>query len=341
MDRVMAGARSVIGKVCRTQPGERVLVITDTGRPDAVGRSLFDAAVEAGAEPLLAIIEPPAPGTSYLPEALAAAVAQADVILGPSSGTIYYTHAIQKACRQDKTARFVAITESTETTIASPGMNVDFERTKPVLDAVKAQFEVGDEVTITTPAGTDIRARMGGRQAYAVYGQCWNPGDMSAIPNLEVWVSPVEDSINGKVVADASVSGGIGCIDGPPIILTVKDGRVTAIEGGTQADEFRKTLDDADHPGMFQIAEIGLGLNPGCRITGSIIEDEGVYKTVHLAVGSNVLIGGQNEAPLHLDLVQWNPTLHIDGAPVSVDGLLANPEHAAVLEAEGRSVNSA
>ena len=46
---------------------------------------------------------------------------------------------------------------------------------------------------------------------------------------------------------------------------------------------------------MYQIAEIGIGLNPNGSIRGVIIEDESTLGTVHIGLGNNILWGGEIE----------------------------------------------
>ena len=49
------------------------------------------------------------------------------------------------------------------------------------------------------------------------------------------------------------------------------------------------------------------------RFCGSIIEDEAVMGTVHIALGENRLLGGRNKAPIHVDLVLRRPRVELDG----------------------------
>ena len=61
------------------------------------------------------------------------------------------------------------------------------------------------------------------------------------------------------------------------------------------------------------IAEFGVGTNPKARISGNILEDEKVFGTVHIALGSNYDFGGHVKVPIHLDGIIKNPTVLIDG----------------------------
>lgn len=56
------------------------------------------------------------------------------------------------------------------------------------------------------------------------------------------------------------------------------------------------------------------------RITGVILEDEKIYGSVHVALGSNDTFGGTVAAGLHMDGVIMRPLLKLDGRPVVQDG---------------------
>lgn len=144
---------------------------------------------------------------------------------------------------------------------------------------------------------------------------------MVGIPTIEVFIAPNEDSINGFIVCDVSCSGGIGIID-EPIHLDVENGKVTKIDGGRQAKQLSELLENEDNSSVYQIAELAIGLNPNCNITGIINEDEGKYGTCHMALGSNASFGGINPAPVHIDMVQNTPTIYIDDEEICRDGRL-------------------
>ena len=131
-------------------------------------------------------------------------------------------------------------------------------------------------------------------------------------PYREANSSPVEGSANGRIVADASIPYlGIGVLN-EPVIAEVKDGFITSIKGGKQADILRKDLESHNDPNCFNVAELGLGLNPKCRLCGIMLEDEGVVGTAHIGIGTSITLGGTVKAPTHYDLLMWNPRIEVD-----------------------------
>ncbi|MFB6198697.1 MAG: aminopeptidase, partial [Halobacteriaceae archaeon] len=67
------------------------------------------------------------------------------------------------------------------------------------------------------------------------------------------------------------------------------------------------------------IAELGIGANVGAStLVGSVLLDEKAAGTVHVAIGDDASIGGDIEAPLHLDGVILEPTIYADGTEVEL-----------------------
>ena len=81
--------------------------------------------------------------------------------------------------------------------------------------------------------------------------------------------------------------------------MEVKNGYITKIEGGRQADVFREDLESQKDKNAFNIAEIGLGLNPKCKMIGIMLEDEGVKGTAHIGIGTSITLGGKIKTTCH------------------------------------------
>ena len=56
---------------------------------------------------------------------------------------------------------------------------------------------------------------------------------------------------------------------------------------------------------------------------GIMLEDEGVLSTCHIGIGTNITLGGSIKAPIHYDLLMWEPKIEVDGEVV-IDGLQVN-----------------
>ena len=88
------------------------------------------------------------------------------------------------------------------------------------------------------------------------------------------------------------------------------------MEGGVQAETLRNHLESFGDRHCFNVAELGVGLNPNARLTGEMLEDEGVLGTIHIGIGTSHTLGGEIMAPTHYDLLMWEPTIEVDGTAI-------------------------
>ncbi|MDR1732710.1 MAG: aminopeptidase [Synergistaceae bacterium] len=316
MLEMMKGARVLLEVCAGMKKGEKLLIVTDTMSPEVVSRALYMAAREM--DIAAHIITMPVPQTGGEPSAVVAAAMQAaDVILSPTTRTLFHTKATLDAC--NKGARLFSLTECDEWILIRNGVEADFVAISPVVKALGKFFDEGREIHVTSPGGTDFKASIVGRGGIVNTCICHEPGMRSGFPDIEANVPSIETEGEGVIVIDASASMGIGLVDSP-VKLFVEKGKVVKIEGGTSATQLRTILEDAQDPNVYAIAEIAVGLNPFSPVCGKIIYDEGRYGTGHFAVGDNTRQGGVNKAPLHLDMVYWSPTFRVDGKLIVEDG---------------------
>lgn len=316
---LLNGARKVM-ECGNVKHGERVVIVTDTSEPLEIGLSMMEAANELGAEPVILTMNPVAPGGD-LPFIINEALKDADYIIAPTTTSIYHSRGMHIAHEEPYNSRAVAISECTVNMMTAGGVTADFKAIRPIVYEIGKVFTEGKKIKITTPAGTCLEASIENRDGYCNTAMADKPGMIEGFPTIEVFIAPVEESINGVIVCDASCSGGVGIIK-EPIKLTIENGRATKIEGGEQANKLASIVATVGKPEAYQIAEMAIGLNPKSRITGFINEDEGKYGTCHCAIGSNAGFGGINDVPLHIDMVQYNPTVTIDDIVIEKDGKL-------------------
>ncbi len=174
--------------------------------------------------------------------------------------------------------------------------------------------------------GTDLSFSVKGRPAIVDDGiiseEDLRNGDVGLnIPSGEVFIAPIETSANGHITFPVAVIPGFGRID--RLRLEFRDGKVASYSAEKGAERFAKFL-DANTGEKDRIAELGIGCNPGAEFTGgSIIIDEKIYRTVHIAIGNNTgSYHGTNQASSHLDMIRdmRGGKLLIDGKVVMEDG---------------------
>jgi 2,5-dihydroxypyridine 5,6-dioxygenase len=313
---MMQGARTLLDVCVAVKPGETVLIVTDMVKFD-IARVIAAAAVERGAETMVTVMKPRARAGEEPPRPVAEAMKSSDIVILPVSFSVTHTHAVKNAAAAG--ARLIALTEFTEDMMIQGGLLADFSELKPICLGVAKRFGSGRKMRVTTPGGTDLEMEIGGRPGNAL--SCIvEPGQFSPVPNVEANVSPLEGTARGHIVVDASIPYlGIGLIE-EPIHIDVAAGYITRIEGGRQARILRQDLESHGDRNSFNIAELGVGLNPKCRMIGIMLEDEGVLGSAHVGIGTNITLGGKIKAPCHYDLLVWHPKIEIDGQVV-MDGM--------------------
>lgn len=156
----------------------------------------------------------------------------------------------------------------------------------------------------------------------SVRGRTWiNSDGRRNMPSGEIFTGPVEDSAQGRLRCSFPVCRGGREIAG--IALDFEAGSVVAARADRGADYLLSML-DLD-PGARRLGELGLGLNSGIdRFTGSILYDEKIGGTIHLALGQSYPeTGGLNVSALHWDLIvdlRRGGRITADGRVVMEDG---------------------
>jgi leucyl aminopeptidase (aminopeptidase T) len=313
---VATTARRVVADYLGVTAGERFAIIVDTRTDDDIPRALARAALDLGADPVVVTIAPRGRSGEEPPGPAAAAMAAADVVLCAASTSLYHTTA--KAAAQRAGARGDFNAPYRADAWANGAMTADFFAIRERAERLAALWRTTSEVRVTSPAGTDLRAAVTGREPMAwLTGICRNPGEVSALPGGEVSLPPLEGTTEGIIVWER-VASDLGALDGP-VTIEVRGGRAVGISGGISADRLRDivaTVTDADN-----IGEIGIGLNPAARIGDDITEAKKALGTVHVALGDSANeYGGLVECDVHLDGLVMAPTIEFDGRQVVVDG---------------------
>jgi aminopeptidase len=136
----------------------------------------------------------------------------------------------------------------------------------------------------------------------SVAGRTWiNSDGRRNMPSGEIFTGPNEDSASGRLHSSFPV-----CRDGRELAgiqLEFREGKVVSATA-QQGEDYLLAMIGID-PGARRLGELGLGLNSGIdRFTGSILYDEKIGGTVHLALGQSYPeTGGQNESALHWDII--------------------------------------
>lgn len=312
------GARTVVEVCAGMRPGETAVVVADA-HMQPIALAIMAAVRAMGAEPILATMMPRISDGQEPPEPVGAAMEASDVFFCAVSRSITHTRAVRRAC--EKGSRGIMLTQFTEDMLVRGGIEADFAGLVPICTDVARALQGRSQIRLTTPLGTDLTMSATGRRGNAL--TCLvGPGQFSPCPNVEANVAPLEGSANGTIVADASIPYiGIGLLE-QPVVANVRDGKIVEVSGGRQADILRLDLASKNDPLVYNVAELGIGLNPHCRFTGVMLEDEGVYGSVHIGIGTNITLGGIVKAACHYDLIMTGATIVADGRVILENGQL-------------------
>lgn len=198
-------------------------------------------------------------------------------------------------------------------------MNANYRRMKKKGLAIKKKWDSAEEIRVKTFLGTDITFDVSGMEAVANVGEYHDSGCGGNMPAGEVYIPPKGYyGVKGIVVIDGSIKTESGTLlVNQPVKLIIEEGRVSAMEGNYSyflEKTFQRYEDRAVFPYRVRhIGELGVGINPGAVLLGSMVMDEKVLGTGHIAVGSNYWFGGSIRTIYHGDQVFKKPVFYVDG----------------------------
>jgi leucyl aminopeptidase (aminopeptidase T) len=291
---------------------ESCLIVTDDDRWD-VGMALYEAAAEITDDAVIARYRPGEQHGEEPPEPVASAMTGADVVLAPTTKSISHTRARERATDAGaRAATLPGITREVFTT----GLDADYDLIRQHCDAVLEQVRDAEEIRVTTPSGTDITVVPGDREWREDTGIVHQSGDFSNLPAGEVFVSP--ETADGTYVVDGTMMPHELLADGQTLEFEVEDGYVTSISDAAVREQVEAAAAEVGRD-AYNLAELGIGTNVAVdHLVGSVLLDEKAAGTVHLAIGDDASIGGETDAPLHLDGIIRSATVYADGTEIEL-----------------------
>jgi leucyl aminopeptidase (aminopeptidase T) len=213
-------------------------------------------------------------------------------------------------------------------------VDVDYKAMQENAARLKKALDGGKEVHVTSPAGTDVTISIDGRKAMVDDGNFRMNGMGGNLPAGETFISPVVASTKGVIVYDGTIDLPEGAvIPKKPVRVTFKDGYVDKVTGGKEATALLNVIKKGEmkacEKGLKEhecnarhLGELGIGINYSAKMSGNLLEDEKVGKTVHFAIGSNYDYDA--EALIHQDCLVMRPSMWVDGKQIMKNGDLLN-----------------
>jgi leucyl aminopeptidase (aminopeptidase T) len=311
-DAFRRAAETAIDQCLNLQPRESCAVVTDDKRRP-IGEALYEVASERTDDATIVRYPPGDQHGAEPPAPVAAAMRAADVFVAPTTKSLTHTRARSRAT--DAGARGATMPGITEDVMIR-GLDADYDAIAAACADLLEQVGDATEVRVTSPQGTDVTFEPGERPWKEDVGLNHEPGEYSNLPAGEVFVSPVD--ANGTYVVDGTMMPHGRLDPDQRLEFDVADGYVTRISD----DAIREQVEEASGEvgrAAYNLAELGIGANVGVtELVGSVLLDEKAGGTVHIAIGDDHGIGGDVEAPLHLDGILTEPTVYADGEEVDL-----------------------
>lgn len=207
---------------------------------------------------------------------------------------------------------------------------VPTEADRTRVKAAAARIAKAKEMYITSAAGTNLSCKLGEFPVISEYGFVDEPGRWDHWPSGFALTFPDEGGTNGTIVVDK------GDILLPQkrycserIILTVKNGYATKIEGGIDAELLKDYMAAFNDPEAFAISHIGWGLQSRARWStlglydreATIGMDARAFEGNFLfSLGPNNEAGGSRTTTCHIDIPLRKCTVRLDGDDVVREG---------------------
>ncbi|MBI3271376.1 MAG: diguanylate cyclase [Planctomycetes bacterium] len=273
--------RDLLERVFRTcadlKEGETLVIVTD-GKRESIASLFRDVAVGMGVETSLIAQY----SRSQKEEALGGYVEEA---LGAADLGLLVTNpwlariAAQQLRLKRRRVRLLHVATTTREGLEYL-VDVDYADLEQRAQRVCEGIQAGSTLRFTTAYGTELQVQVAGPPLVDI-GLATKPGSYATLPAGELLFEPVPGTATGCLVVDGSMSG-LGPIE-RPIRIKIEKGVAVDVEPA----DLRHLLDPSRRDSLL-ITQLGLGLNPRARVTGSGIEDRRAPGALHVTLAASV-----------------------------------------------------
>lgn len=318
-----AFAEATIRRCVRPDPGDTLLILTAVGNDISLAEACLAAATRFGADVQMMVIPRRQQGVLRKEKpVLAEAMRASKLVLALD---VDFLGAAAAEARKGGTRFLHTSVNGVEDYVVRALLDVDIEAMNRNAELVAHLWEQTEVCRVTSPQGTDVSFELMPRKCKVGDGALSRDGEVDFYPGTQVSIAPVEETINGAIVIDASDS--VQGLVQNPYSFVMEKGMIVAVEGGEEADIMRGWLESLDDPNIYALCHFSLGLNPQAGISGNMTEDERKLAAVDFGFGSqNPDLGGTvGPSAYHEDIMLATPTIYLDGKEMSGGGKL-NPE---------------
>jgi hypothetical protein len=322
--------------------GQRVLVLSDTEHDTRVWQAIMTILADIEADATLCLFSRRPADYYDPPGAVCEAMLKSDAnILVSSTGMLHCAASLK------------SMEMGIPSICLDGGMRLEWLQSGGITDDMKQiavrKHYVGKDIFGENAKICRVTSRYGTDFTYDVTGRIWVPPLPSKefdpykiinfqkdenrpagklyyylYPTGEFNVAPHEGTASGKLVIDLTMHH-LGLL-ASPIELTVEKGRITKIDGGTDARILRDFIGTYGDDNAYMCpAEASVGVNAKAVVRGIQREDKNIIGTMHFGLGTNVDVGGNIMSKIHMDGVILEPTLYVDGEKRMEDGRFLRP----------------
>ncbi len=314
-------ADATINKLVRPERGDPLLILVDTSNDLVLAEACLAAAIRAGADAQLMIKQRCARGTASEPGPIVSnAILSSKLILTLADGVVRAPATIE--ARSKGTRLLSTNVEGVENYVVRALLDIDYEAMVRNAERIAKLWEETGICRVTSPQGTDISFKLRGRPGVVGDGALSEDGEVDFFPGAQVSIAPIEETINGTIVIDASDS--VQGVVNSPYSFTLEGGVITDIEGGKEAAVMSNWLETRGDSKIYQLCHFSIGLNRQAGISGNMIEDERMLAAIDFGFGYQDpgLGGNVGLSPYHMDIMLATPTTYLDGKEMSGGGKL-------------------
>lgn len=307
--------------------GDKILVLADTRTDPVIRTAAYAAAIDF--DPKTVVLIEPATTDGHIHETTPiaqAAIAEATLIISTIGTSIGYSKFWQDLMRREPMKRKKINLDQGMTLahLVGPPCSVDYELVRARAEYIRPIFTAGKHLEIHTEAGTNLSCSIEGREGKVEAGvaEAWGVLNGVSFPGGETFVNPVETSGEGTLVIDLTLPPPVGPVK-QPITVKIRNGRAVEFSGGSDAIALERYLrEKGDENSFYCPVEVGIGVNHGCKPSGSKRNDAKALGTAHVAFGASDFMGGVIASKLHVDAVFDKPTILVDGKVLEERGKL-------------------
>jgi leucyl aminopeptidase (aminopeptidase T) len=308
------------------KPGNTAVILADTDTDPLIWQAFAAACRTLDIIPNVVIVPPFARDYENPPAPAQAAIRSADIVHYVTRvGQVHSPFGLSVS----KLGKKKIVSEGITVEMFTKGaVTADLSEVSENARRINELWDKGEHVHVKSAKGTDftvsIKGRggfMGGKNMPKADFALGAGGGVVQFPGGECPIAPLEDTAEGVIVVDKTLHYPPGPLS-EPVILTLRKGTITKIEGGDEADRFRRWLESYSDPGGWRLCELSTGTNPKAYWMGNMRQDRFVVGGCHVGFGMNADVGGTIESNIHYDVIFSRCTVTVDGKYMLDDGQL-------------------